>query len=175
MFERFAEYAGIITGVVVFALIVSFRSEFIANYGLLVALLILLQIVPKLVVRLRLDRKMTVPMATAAANSCLGIACTLALAIFIFYPAVRDRVGKEYIDGYYTTHYETETDYGSPMEGTEANASHWYSRLAIWIFDVLSFVFPFLIVGVGWTSWENVVSEVKWRQYEEPRQKGTRL
>lgn len=68
-------------------------------------------------------------------NVLFAAAALISVSLIFHYGKIRDTIGHQYIDGYYTTTYIDVTDAGQQIMRSDPHTAHWYSRVGLWLFE----------------------------------------
>lgn len=67
----------------------------------------------------------------------LTVVVLVSVGAFAHYDRIRDAIGQRYVDGYHVAYYEDTDDSGRPIRTGIVRTAHWYSKLALWLFEWL--------------------------------------
>ena len=103
--------------------------------------------------------RFSIPTLVAIRNGMLAIAIAISLGFFFHYGNMRDSVGRQYVEGYYTTTSPDVTDSGQQTTSTDAHTAHWYSALGLWAGGWVLIIMCFAIPVLTWRGANEAIRE----------------
>lgn len=164
-FDKLPSWAKILISILIiyyyFQLLSSFYNKYIV---ILISVWFLIPFVVYIIsIKYILDR-ISYKLAKLIIFLSLCLTISVSFALFANFYDIRDRIGDEYIAGYYSERTPDYDEYGRQTSSVDIKAKNWYDRVFLWAGE---WFFIGLIFGIPYLTWKSSAIVVRTKKIKE--------